>query len=284
MFFFFAISLLFRSLSTKYLVSLVSFSLFFFNFFQSKFPFHLWNLLSFLLAFLVNKNFPCPHFFPFYLPHSQPYVSRFFFSLFWLSSCFLSLYVPSWWSLSSSTLLMFTLLFFLLNTFSKTKIPFLSFFLQDLCVSFQSPFFHSLFRLPVKPLQFFFSFWFRLFFFGPFSILLFRKYFFSPNKISFSNVLHIFFWNSSWFLKKSQTLFFSFFSLSFFWFSERLRKCALNFVCYKKKHAFILTNGQNRNSSLSRSLRWQSILFSKESLFFFSKNGFLNLNTKHQKG
>ena len=52
-----------------------------------------------------------------------------------------------------------------------------------------------------------------------------------------------------------------------------------NFCLLEKKHPFVLTNGQTRNSSYSRSLRWQSPMFSKESLFFFKTCVF---ESKHQ--
>ena len=113
--------------STKYLVSFVSFSLFF-NIFQNKFfCFPLIYYLVFWCSLLAEKS-PCSKF-HFDRSHSYADVSRFFFSTCWLSfHVSTPLCVPYWCSLSlcppSSLLLSFLLL---PNTsFKKKKKTFLS--------------------------------------------------------------------------------------------------------------------------------------------------------------
>ena len=190
--FFFAISLQFRSLSTKYLVSLVSFSLFFQPFFITN-SFSPYFLFSLFLIFLVNKNSPCSNFFPcliflilnlMFLVSFSPYFDCFHVS----SPC---VYPPDVHSLCPPSS---CLLFFLLGIFSKKKKMSLPFFCKIFVFLFQSPFSILFFHLfSETSLVFLLLLVPSFFFFWPLSILLFRKKNFSPNKISFSNVTKIVF-------------------------------------------------------------------------------------------
>ena len=194
--FVFVIFLLFRYLSTKYVISFVfpqniSFRLSFF-FGTTKrsesrkvgkhFVFQLflktnsvfsWSISS--VVFLGNKNSPCSNF-HFYLPPSYPYVSRFFFSICWLSfhvssPCMYPLMFPLYVHTSSLLLYFFVAqhLFFSKNIFSLPLKFFCKTFIHvSFWYPFSLPFFISFCKTPSV---FLLLLGFVFFFFSPVPIL-----------------------------------------------------------------------------------------------------------------
>ena len=174
--FVFAILLLFRSLSTKYLVSFVSFS-FCFQHFQKQIPFSpdIWS--HFWYSLLTRKS-TCSKF-HFDRRHSKTKISRFFFRLLTLFMFpLLCVYPPDVPSVHPPHC--YSPFFLLPNTFFKKKnfsLPFsLPFIVVKPLCFFSVSFIISSFHLSLwNPFSCSSPFWFRLFSLFHFPILFFRK-------------------------------------------------------------------------------------------------------------
>ena len=170
--FVFAIFLLFRSLSTKYLVSFVSFSLF--PTFSKTNSFFSGHLISFLV-FLANKKnsqFKIPFWSSSFLflcfSFLFPSVDSFHVSTPW--------YVPSWCSLSLCPPSSLLLSLFCCQNFSKKKTFLSLLLLENLRASFQSPLSFPLFiSFSETPSVVLLLFWFRLFSLLHFQFCSFEK-------------------------------------------------------------------------------------------------------------
>ena len=222
--------LLFRSLSTKYLVFLVSFSLF--STFSKTNSFFSGHLISFLV-FLANKKSPCSNF-HFDRPHSYTNVSRFFFHLLTLFMFpLLCMYPPDVLSLCPPSSLLLS--FFCCQTLlSKKK----KLFSPCYCCKTFVLLFSLLYHFPLfisfceTPSVFLLLFWFRLFSLLHFPILFFRKIKIFESKKSFSNIPKIVFLNFPLGLGKNlKNCSFN----SHFWFFWTFEKMYFSLFFFEKK-------------------------------------------------
>ena len=171
---------------------LLSHSPCFSTFFQNK-SFFLLIFFSFLV-FIESGKSPCSNF-HFDRPHSNTYVSRFFFYLLTLFMFSTPLYVPSWYSLSlcppSSLLLSF---FFVAKHFEKKKKLSLTFIVPRPSCFFSVSFVVSSFHIFLwNPFSFSSPFWFRLYLCCIFQSCSFEKNDFSHQKNPFLTFPKLFF-------------------------------------------------------------------------------------------
>ena len=149
------------------------------------------------------------------------HFSRFSFSLFWLSSCFLSFYVPSVCSLSLSVLYSF-FTFFLARPFffQKNSFSFHFHFFKTFVFPF-GLFFLIFSKLSVKHLWFFFSFFVSSFFASFESCSIGKNTSFLVSKISFSNFPKLFLWKFPVVFCKNIKIIFQHFAIYIFLNAEK---------------------------------------------------------------
>ena len=202
-----------------------------FQHFQKQNPFSP-DIWSHFWYSLLTKKSPCSNF-HFDRSHSYTYVSRFFFYLLTLLSCFHSFVCTLlMFPLSLSTFLIVTLLFLLPNTFFKKKKHSLPFIVGKPSCFFSVSFVISSFLSFCETLQLFFSFLVSPFFFVAFSNLV------HPKNKNFRIKKNLFLTSPKLFsefpLGLRKNLKNCSFKHSFYDVSGRLRKCIFHFCLFWK--------------------------------------------------